>query len=230
MRESLIKDPLALLEATPAASLDDAAREALAYLLGAPLCFSPVACVKKSEERKALAKLLRSCGIPPEAAARWFRGMLESRIEQSTIDGLVTGGWMDRSDAPMWGPMVTLTPWGAARLGVELHEYSDDSEGASRWGLPELVPRPIKMGRGFATSNNPLALALAADPELGPLESLIAEEEWLTRQATTEDGRLAVDAITGRVKVEPILLFGLKIKREKSGKKKAPKRRKAKAA
>jgi hypothetical protein len=47
------------------------------------------------------------------------------------------------------------------------------------------------------------------DPAPGPVESAIISEEYLMNPRHTKSGQLDVDTVTGKVRLEPLTLFGV---------------------
>jgi hypothetical protein len=85
-------------------------------------------------------------------------------------------------------------------------------------GMPKPRRVPIKLPFLFHLSGLPedVIAGLKSRSVPTPLDEAIAHEEFLLQESRLEDGRLDVDEESGRVKTEPIILFGQKVPREKA--------------
>src|SRR4051812_5944075 len=126
--------------------------------------------------------------------------------------GLVELWEHDRDGDPFQGgPLVTLSAIGAHRLGATLVEGIEECpswrlSGRDELGDPVLPETPHRVTRwgGARRLKYP---ELVADRALSPLDAAIMREEYLMREAVTEDGRVAIDLETGAVRREIVELW-----------------------
>jgi hypothetical protein len=87
-------------------------------------------------------------------------------------------------------------------------------------GMPKSKRVPLKLPFLFRLSKLPEEVieGLIARTIVDPVEEAIQNEElerYLEREVRTEDGRLDVDEKTSQVKLEPVIIMGQKVPREK---------------
>ncbi len=165
---------------------------ALRAIVEAPLAWTTLARLKRLGHGRAVEELL-TLGL----VVTWERDALSRRLVR--------------------GPFITLSPLAEERLGVEIFEEGPDEH--PRWIEPGDVPTQVLPGssrpRPFVVSSesNPrLRLPeMVRDRSAGPVDQAIANEEFLMVESRTDDGRLDVDPQSGRVKREPVVIFGRKV-------------------
>lgn len=132
----------------------------------------------------AIVRGVRAWSTPAELA-RATGLEVDTTLDQ--VADLDQAGWVACWDRPD-GPVVTLTPLAAERLGVRILEVGRDL--MPRWDRPEVwtVDRPVRasVDRGRPETHWPDRI----DPGPGPAEQAIAAEELL---ATTGPRRGDID-------------------------------------
>jgi hypothetical protein len=163
-------------------------------------------------EAAALTKILKAkrpwvaVGVDAEAMTALAAQGLVVLWERTKRGTLVRGG-----------PLCSLTPLGAHRLGAILVEKF---EGLVVWrlatkdkhGSPIRREGTIKPDpRQWAKRKDPDLLEILEDPRPGPLEQAIENERFLMREKLTAEGRPDLDPVTGKKVMEEVKLFGLPI-------------------
>jgi hypothetical protein len=112
-----------------------------------------------------------------------------SGLDETAVAALVAAGvvepWAEdrRGRAIAGGPYLTLTPWGAWALGVELVEHlvvaDGEAEEVPRWQAVGRDPRPVRLPRR-ACEYRLAAPELVPDPRPGPEQAVDDDGEPLT--------------------------------------------------
>jgi hypothetical protein len=207
------------------AHLDHAERAVIAAVLTGHLSWSPIA--SAPEEQAGLVKLLRRrLKLPRAVAEAWASGLLAVGHDTATIERLMRTAWLERWTV-VGGSYVTLTPWAAERLGVELADPRDD--GLTHWDTPEPRKRiPVRVKKIQAATDE-LDLFGAVDPAPGPAqEAEDAEEYLMIQRVDPESGKALIDLNTGVPVMAKMLLWGRPIAVEKPAQRKVNHRARAK--
>jgi hypothetical protein len=165
---------LKVAESQLAPALTEPQRSVLTSIVTAPLAFSFVKPCSRKDRPEAIA-IMRRIRVPRLVAWQYLRGMVQAGHSEDVLADLEAGGLIQH-----WklysGLCVTLTPWCAKSLGVELMELREDDPTAERWVIAR--PRKIKVRRPFAVHDYQVLLSLV-DGAPGPVENAMAAERWL---------------------------------------------------
>jgi hypothetical protein len=158
-----------------AAGLGDKALAALQAVVCSPLCFSFVHRPQKAERPEFLA-ILRKIGTPRLLATLWLRGLVENGHAEDTLRELESDGLLQNWDLH-GGLAMSLTPWSAHALGVELVELLDVDPVVSRWRVTWPTQDLKIRRRSFDFTKDAILLSLINGAP-GPVENAMAAERW----------------------------------------------------
>jgi hypothetical protein len=164
---------LKVATSTLAAGLDEQALSALQAIVCGPLCFSFVGRCSRADRPEFVA-VLKRIRVPKLVAWSWLRGLVEAGHGEDVLASLDLAGLL-----ACWelysGLCVTLTPYAARALGLELLELREDDPTAERWALAR--DRRDRIRRPFPV-RDPEALLNLVDDAPGPVENAMDAERW----------------------------------------------------